>query len=244
MKQRHPLPYVILALLAVAGGCMNKRAQTPGRIQLPGGLELTYGSDGTEHKPADVYEAVEYGDLAAVKAWIAKHPDQINTRQSAQSPHTLLHLAAWQGQVSIIHFLVDHGAEIDAKGERALTPLHYAAEHGQTAAIQALIERGAAADNNDPGFTPLMWGAACGLRERSAVEALVRHGADIRAKDKRGWTIMQIAGIGGATAVAEVLHEHGMDYDLHAALMLGKTDEIRKILKDPDAVKRLPIRAA
>jgi hypothetical protein len=49
---------------------------------------------------------------------------------------------------------------------------------------------------------------------------------------------MQIAGIGGATAVAEVLHEHGMDYDLHAALMLGKTDEIRKILKDPDAVKK------
>ena len=102
MKERHKLPYVILALLAVAGGCMNKRAQTPGRVQMPGGLELTYGSDGTEYKPTNAYEAANDGFLVMVKDWIAKHPDLVNAPKSPQQPDTLLHLAAWGGHVDII----------------------------------------------------------------------------------------------------------------------------------------------
>jgi len=217
---------------------MNKREETPGRIKLPGGLELTYGSDGTEYKPTDAYNAANHGVLAMVKDWVTKHPDLVNAPKSAQEPDTLLHLAAWGGHVDIIEFLLDHGADIAARGEYDLTPLHYAAEYEQVAAIETLVKRGARVDaTTGYGATPLSWAASRGLRDRPTVDALLRHGANIHAKDTAGLTVMQRAGLGSAVAVAEVLHEHGVEFDLHSAMLLGNGGAIRKILKDPNAVK-------
>ncbi|MBK9584408.1 MAG: ankyrin repeat domain-containing protein [Alphaproteobacteria bacterium] len=67
-----------------------------------------------------------------------------------------LHVAAVRGSVEDIKILVDHGANINAKGEYDYTALHHAAEQGHADAVKALMEKGADPNLTDVnGCTPL-----------------------------------------------------------------------------------------
>jgi len=54
-----------------------------------------------------------------------------------------LHKAAIWGDVEAARVLLDHGADIDARGEDGDTPLHRAAAAGKQAMVSFLISRGA-----------------------------------------------------------------------------------------------------
>jgi len=72
----------------------------------------------------------------------------INARSSRAMPHldgaTRLHDAAWDGNVEIASYLVNHGADVNSKtsltGE---TPLHFAAGHGHREVVRLLLKHGA-----------------------------------------------------------------------------------------------------
>lgn len=73
-----------------------------------------------------------------------------------------LHVAAVRGSVEDINILVDHGANINAKGEYDMTPLHHAAEHGHPEAVRTLLEKGADANlEDDHKCTPVELALLC-----------------------------------------------------------------------------------
>ena len=68
---------------------------------------------------------------------------------------TPLHLAAMWGYIRVIQYLLDRGADINARDNKGYTPLHYAAEGCETRAVKLLLRRGAdPTARNAEGKTP------------------------------------------------------------------------------------------
>jgi uncharacterized protein len=126
----------------------------------------------------DVFEAAALGRTEDLKRLVGRSKG----RASAYSTDgfTPLHLAAYFGWPEAAAFLLDRGADIDARSTnrvlRDLTPLHSAAAGGQTEVAALLLERGADPNATQPGgWTPLHQAAASGNLE--LCRALLKAGA-------------------------------------------------------------------
>ena len=120
---------------------------------------------------------------------------------------TPLHKAVVEGNTKKVKFLLNLGADIEAKQKNESTPLHLAAitrvENVDVVAL--LIEAGAQIDAKDfKGRTPLH----DAFLEVSKL--LVEKGAQIDAKDNKGQTPLALA-LDGYPAVAKYLIEKGAD---------------------------------
>ena len=123
-----------------------------------------------------------------------------------------LHLAALHGDNDLVELLLDRHAYIGKSGiNTGWTPLHLAISHAKTA--KHLLDRGACVDEKDPnGDTALQESARRHFHE--TVEILLQHGAKIQAKDRQGWTVLDLA-LGDTlqheeqAVTVEVLLEHG-----------------------------------
>jgi ankyrin repeat protein len=140
-------------------------------------------------------------------------------RAQVYAGDTALHGAAFTYDVEIARGLVDRGADVRARNRRGAEPLHAAMIGGpgpaswnptrQRAVIEYLIDAGA--DPNAAalgGVTPLH--RAVRNRCSSAVQALLRRGADPRATNDHGSTPSDLAqwttgrgGVGTEEAKAE-----------------------------------------
>jgi len=90
------------------------------------------------------FKAVKDGDLILVEQRLAEDPNLVHARDQDMS--TPLHWAAWKGHPTIIHTLIDSGADIHAHNENShwgTTPLHAAAHGNRKDAAVALLRRGA-----------------------------------------------------------------------------------------------------
>ncbi|WP_433799054.1 ankyrin repeat domain-containing protein [Actinomycetospora sp. CA-084318] len=139
-------------------------------------------------------EAVQQGDLSALRRLLDEHPGLAATRIGSADPgamsRTLLHVATdWPGHhprvAKVIALLVDRGADVDARfaGPHEETPLHWAASCDDVEAVDALLDAGA--DIEAPGAvlgggTPIadargfkQWAAARRLLERGATTTLI-----------------------------------------------------------------------
>jgi ankyrin repeat protein len=86
------------------------------------------------------------GDLIRVKNIVEKTPKSLNLKdERGWSP---LHLAVKNGHLEMVKFLIDRGAEINARGVRGVTPLRMALDSGQKPTADYLRENGAR-DLND-----------------------------------------------------------------------------------------------
>ncbi|XP_072277282.1 CARD- and ANK-domain containing inflammasome adapter protein-like [Pyxicephalus adspersus] len=86
-----------------------------------------------------VFDAVSKGDLSLLES-LLKNSD-INAVNS--SGETLLHVAASNGHVPVIEYLISKGAKVDAKDKKRRTPLHRAAGNGHEEAVKVLLRAGA-----------------------------------------------------------------------------------------------------
>ncbi|HUU05466.1 MAG TPA: ankyrin repeat domain-containing protein, partial [Patescibacteria group bacterium] len=85
--------------------------------------------------------AAESGDLIRVKNIVEKIPKSLNLKdERGWSP---LHLAVKNGHLEIAKFLMDRGAEINARGVRGVTPLRMALDCGQKPTADYLREKDA-----------------------------------------------------------------------------------------------------
>ena len=95
-----------------------------------------------------------------------------------------LRFAAREGFLQSVRFLLDHGADVNAQGQRQRTPLHWAAFGGHPAVVKLLVARGAQIESrNDTGCTTLYEAVCCLGANKSGdyvgvVRVLIGAGAD------------------------------------------------------------------
>lgn len=116
-------------------------------------------------KLADVRRIIESGeDLSAHTRRAA--PTLPNDHWPPDSAHILkdtisdaLYAAARNGHTSVVAYLLERGADINAKGVFGATGLHWAAINGHEGTVEFLIKRGANLTSRDSKFasTPEEW---------------------------------------------------------------------------------------
>jgi len=117
-------------------------------------------------------------EIARIEKLIQTSPDLINAY--GRDAITLLGKAATQGQVKVVNYLLDQGAEIDA----GFPPLYQAAGAGNRAMVELLLSRGADVNRGaEYGMTALCRAVQEGYI--SIIELLLAHKADLDVCDSR-----------------------------------------------------------
>jgi uncharacterized protein len=93
-----------------------------------------------------IIDAAKAGDLDEVRRLVATGAD-VHTRAEDIAGYTALMMASGRGHTELVRFLLDRGADIDARtlGTRA-TALMMASEKGHAEVVRFLLDRGADID--------------------------------------------------------------------------------------------------
>ena len=179
--------------------------------------------------------AAEEGHVKALELLLAAGADVNQYDRYGQTP---LSRTCREGHLEPAKFLLDHGADPNA-GE-SWKPLACAVAAKGPALVSLLIERGARVnDRVEPGAKgsmPALHVAAM-MGNVEMAELLLKHGADVDAKDPDGVPAIDEA-LFVEKDVAPVLLARGAKLDVFAAAGLGKTDALRDLLaRDPALAK-------
>ncbi|XP_077994497.1 uncharacterized protein LOC144448217 [Glandiceps talaboti] len=158
-----------------------------------------------------------------------------------------LHLAAGHGRQSVIKFLIESGADVDAKDSENCTPLHYAAQFGYAKAVQELINCKANVNvQNQHQFAPLHKAATNGHTE--VIEILLNNDANIAipvSSQYGGCSPLHLAAAEGHYDVILLLVKRGAlmnaqdgnkQVPLHLAAKNGHLDVVRLLCSSGAAI--------
>ncbi|QDV21307.1 Ankyrin repeat protein [Gimesia panareensis] len=142
-----------------------------------------------EEEPSAYTEGFLKQDYPRVLQSLQEDPTQA-TLVFGERNTTLLHAAAYDGQLSIVQKLISLGADLNVREISGRTPLHHAANHGHINVIDALVTAGANLEARDnTGYTPLMWAkiSRAGSTEQKGdlVKKLLELGAREQAEGER-----------------------------------------------------------
>ncbi len=172
-------------------------------------------------KGADVRAISDNGETALVWATIRQHYDiaellmekglSYNDRSEAGAT---MFFSAGKSPLEAVNYMIEHGAEPNVEDTLGNIPLHIAAQHSNDEVAAYLIELGADVNKvNNFGWTPLkfsMWSDTT-----STLELLLENGAKIEIRNPECET-------GCQTNEAS---------PLHAAVRMGKTDFVSKLIE-------------
>ena len=123
--------------------------------------------------------AVKRGDARALAQVLDADPQAIHAGEGLWGG-TLLHQAAWNGDVAIIDLLLARGFDVNTPGGDNALALHFAAEAGRFEAVKRLVEAGSdvnhVADEHELG--PIGWATHLNLDEQIAAY-LIEQGAHV-----------------------------------------------------------------
>ncbi len=186
----------------------------------------------------------ETKEIQRIRSLIRNSPDLINARDL--SGITELYKAAHAGHLTVVRFLLDSNANVNAgEGSSPGTPLHAAADAGNKAVVELLLSRGAnvnAKDHNDA--TPLHQAAAKGYQ--AVAQVLLAKGAEVNARNRRdGATPLHHAVGGNHRAMVELLLANDAEINaegprgitpLFTAVMRGRLELASLLLEKGSAV--------
>lgn len=163
-----------------------------------------------------------HGNLQSVKVLLEKgartNPGLCTRKTCTNTGATPLHAAAWRSP-SVVEYLVEHGADVNAKNLDGNTPMHHAAVGDSLRIIEILWKHGGRTDaTNNLGVTPLM--RAIQSVEEGAVKTLLACRADVSPTDNGGRTALHFAAIAGSLQIVDLLVANGAnvnakDHDGH-----------------------------
>ncbi|WP_188153322.1 ankyrin repeat domain-containing protein [Wolbachia endosymbiont of Pentalonia nigronervosa] len=136
------------------------------------------------------------GNFYLVKELIEKGADiNIESNKKCESGWTLLHIATYYNHLNVVQYLVEKGANFNAKDSSyyGYIPMHYAAERGHLDILKYFINEGAYINTEgERGWTLLH--IATYYNHLNVVQYLVEKGANFNAKDSYyGYTPMHYA---------------------------------------------------
>lgn len=214
---------------------------------------LTAISIAAHLRAGEIHDAAAAGDLNKVRALLEGDPTQLESKN--RRGMTPLGVACFGGPPSfetqrvVAFFLIDQGANVNAKENSGYTPLHRViySKGKDRALIQRLIDQGA--DVNAPGSngrTPL--NSAAMSDDLDLAKFLIAHGADVNAGNNYRGPIntgdivgntLQVA-IKHNEAMARLMVENGAQLgqrdqfgnsELHLAAMKGYADLVRRLIE-------------
>src|SRR6266550_5473056 len=159
-----------------------------------------------------LFDAARKGDVKQLAALLDEHPDKLYARNKPYE-HTLLHLAAHNGQLKTVDFLLKRGIDPNTreKGDNTYA-MHWAAAAGHLNVVRRLADAGGdvIGDGDDHALGTIGWAT--------------------------GWD-----GCDDAThrAVADFLISRGASHHIYSAMSIGDEDEVRRIVAaDPSQLER------
>lgn len=185
-----------------------------------------------------LFLAIKSGNLDTVKQLLTEK-ELVNFKEEG-SRITPLMEAAKSGQEEIARYLLQQGADVNARDILGESALIYAIEAGNVKIVQMLIDKGADVNMRTKlGVTPLVRAATLGRRK--IVEILLSHGADIEAKNLDGKvTPLSKAAQRGHLETVKLLLDNGADIDfkiqgvwtpLVLAAMNGHLDVVKLLMQ-------------
>ena len=122
-------------------------------------------------------------------------------------------IAASEGNLDSVNYLVRTGTYINTKNELGNTALHCAVASKQVPVMRYLIDYGAnTEEKNNKGMTPLLIAVSFNMRE-IVIFLLSKH-VNIDAQDKRGFTGLHIASQTGNFEMVKILVEHNANLEV------------------------------
>ncbi|MES2790910.1 MAG: ankyrin repeat domain-containing protein [Planctomycetota bacterium] len=155
----------------------------------------------------DIRAAIKQGNLERVADLIGSDQSRLNM----MTPFgTWLHVAAAQGKLQIVKWLVENGLDINAEGGIAGGgALHVAASDGHLDIVRYLTDRGAHLDVSKSERNPL-FGAIC-IGHTSIAKFLIESGIDTRiqytTKTMGNMDALAFAREWGRSDIVELLNE-------------------------------------
>jgi ankyrin repeat protein len=167
-------------------------------------------------------------------AFLLAHGADVNQRD--RDGWTPLMTAAYLDRTEDIKILAAHGADLNAQSPQSLTALGAATQYGKTDSALLLINLGADPSKTvgEGGYTPLMLATA--NRAEPLVQALLKKGADVNARNGGGVTALMIATANGHADMVELLMHAGANTKLQSdrgdsALSIARAKGDEKLIK-------------
>jgi len=176
---------------------------------------------------------------------LAESRADLNAEDTAENGMTVLHRAAeWGNALELMQFLVDRGAELNARDNRGWTPLDYANDRKHSGIAAFLRSRGAKAATAEAagefGTQAREMIAAAQKGDVAAVSALLREDPGlVHARGACGETPLHWAAHHGHRVIAELLLKHGADVHSEASVKWGGTPLAWAAEKEPGIVELL-----
>ncbi|KAJ7453540.1 ankyrin repeat-containing domain protein [Mycena galericulata] len=116
---------------------------------------------------------------------------------------------SWADREAIARFLVEHGADINARIGRYATPLQAASWTGHEVLTRLLIEQGAHVNAKGIGACGTALEAASRNGHEAILKLLFKHGADINTEGGKQGSALRAAASMGRKAIVKLLIEQG-----------------------------------
>jgi len=140
----------------------------------------------------DIYDTAALGTAADLESMLRADPPAL--QRIARVGWTLLHAAAFAGNVATTELLIRKGADVNARAKNRFynTPLHTALLTGQYATTKLLLDHGADVHMREAeGASPLHLAAESGRVE--LIQLLLDHGAEKASRMDDGQTAYDVA---------------------------------------------------
>jgi ankyrin repeat protein/L-ascorbate metabolism protein UlaG (beta-lactamase superfamily) len=158
----------------------------------------------------EIHLAAAGGDLAKVKSLLTDDPSLITSEDQNGTRDLPLHSAATTGQLEVLRFLVESGAEVDAGDSDRSTALHVAAVRGHPACVEYLIGQGAdLAFQDSNGAWSMSFAVSGGNVE--VIGMLIEAGAPLDLTPANDMTLLHYAALRGLPDVFDQLVAAGAD---------------------------------
>ncbi len=193
-----------------------------------------FEKDQNGYLPMHIQLAVNDGNIDGID-WLLSCGVNINQNE-AEFDMAPIHIAAANGDMETLEYIVGKGADVSIKAFNGQTPFHTAVLSGEAGIFDFLISHGADINvEDDTGKTPLF--IAVDKYKLKVIPVLISKGADVNHTDREGKSAVHYAvqdkwdGI----EMIDILFENGaqldiVDEDGNTPYFYAATDEIKEHL--------------